>query len=109
MKLSAKTFKELVGTLNKEFSSKPSEILGRYTLSTRSQKDEENLGIFRNSPKKLTDFGNSDHTLDIMFLNRLVCGVCDVGRQKRQLVESSLTLTKAMYTAMAVGTASENP
>ncbi|KAM7314377.1 hypothetical protein ISCGN_004161 [Ixodes scapularis] len=108
IKPSTKTFEELLGTLKQHFSPRPSEIMEQYTFNSRSQQEEETISEFLAALWKLTEFFNFGDTLDFMIRDRLVCGVRDVGVQKRMLAESALTLEKATRIALAVETASKN-
>ncbi|KAG0441699.1 hypothetical protein HPB47_015882 [Ixodes persulcatus] len=70
VKLSTKTFEELLGTLNECFSPSPSEIMEWYEFKSSSQKDVQHTNA---SLRNLTDFCNFGDMLDIMIRNRLVC------------------------------------
>ncbi|XP_064483083.1 uncharacterized protein K02A2.6-like [Ornithodoros turicata] len=107
-KPSTKTFVELVATLSSHFAPKPSEIVERFRFNSRVQQEKETVSTFIAELRKLSEFCEFGTTLDTMIRDRLVCGVRDIGIQKRLLAERELTLEKATTFVCAVGMATKN-
>ncbi|KAG0445267.1 hypothetical protein HPB47_017550 [Ixodes persulcatus] len=85
IKPSIKTFEELLGILNEYFLLTPSKIIKQYTFDSRCRQKDETISEFLAALLKLAELCNFGNTLDIMIRDRLVCGVRDVGVQKRLL------------------------
>ena len=57
------TFKKIVDTLDKHFSPRPSEIVGRFKFHCRNRKDGEGVGTYVAALRKLSEHCNYGETL----------------------------------------------
>ena len=87
-----KSFDEISTVLEERFTEKKVEIAERFRFYTAVQ-ESETIVQFISRLKKLARFCN--------FGDKLVCGIKDRDTQKKLLVESGLTLEKAIKVAIA--------
>ena len=69
--------RQIVDTLEKHFSPKPSEIVERYKFHRRNRKEDEGVVAYMAELHKLSEHCNFGETLPEMLHNRLVCGIHD--------------------------------
>ena len=103
-----KTFAQRVEVLSTHFRPTPSEIVERCRFHGRYRKPGESIATFVSELRSLTEFCNFGATLETMIRDRLVCGVNDVGIQKRLLSEPGLTYAKAVELAQSLESAAQN-
>ena len=68
-------FKKIVDTLEKHFSTKPSEIVECYKFHSRNRKEDKEVAAYVAELRKLTEHCNFSETLPEMLRDRLVCGI----------------------------------
>lgn len=66
------TFKKIVGTLEKHFSPKPSEIVERYKFHNWDRNEDEGVAAYMPDLRKLNDDYNFGDSLPEMLRDRLV-------------------------------------
>ena len=98
------TFKNIVDTLDKHFSSRPSKTVERFKFHSRNRKDGEGVGTYVAALRKLSEHCNRGE----MLRDRLVCGINNDKMQRRLLAEPDLTLKKAEEIALAMELASKH-
>ena len=79
-----KTYTELVEVLTDYFIPKQSEIVQRSKFYSHLRKPGENMLSYVPELHTLAELCNFGLTLDVMILNRLICGVNDDSIQKRK-------------------------
>ena len=94
------TFNKIVDTLEKHFSSKPSEIVERYKIHSRNRNEDEGAAAYVAELCKLAEHCNFGDTLPEMLRDRLVCGINNKKIQRRLLAEREFTLKKAEEIAL---------
>ncbi len=82
-----KTYNELVSVLKSHYNPKPSEIVQRFKLNSRTWKDGETVADYVAELKKLAQHCEYGATLPQMLRDRLVCGVKDDRMQRRLISE----------------------
>ena len=107
-KPSDKTYAELVTQLSEHYHPKPSEIVQRFKFNTRDREPSESVSSYVASLKSLAEHCNFGDSLNSMLRDRLVCGVKDIGIQKRLLQETDLTFQKSFEIAQGIETANRN-
>lgn len=95
-----KTLQEISAVLEERFTEKKVEIAERFRFYTAVQ-ESESIAQFVARLKKLARHCNFGGKLNEMIRDRLVCGIKDRSTQKKLLVESGLTLEKAVKVAVA--------
>ena len=102
---SDKSFRELVEALTKHFCPPPSKIVQQFKFNTRVRKPGESVANYIAELQALFQYCNFGGTLELMFKDRIVCGINDVQTQKRLLVEKDLTFAKAKEIALGLQSA----
>ena len=100
-----KPYTELVETLNKHFSPKPSEIVGRFHFRSHYRRQGESVTTFVAELRSLAKHCNFGTTLEAMLRDQIVCGINNETAQKRLLAEPNLDFKKAVELAQALETA----
>ena len=95
-----KSLDEISTVLEERFTEKKVEIAERFRFYTAVQ-ESETIAQFVSCLKKLARYCNFGDKLNDMIRDRLVCGIKDRNTQKKLLVESGLTLEKAIKVAIA--------
>ena len=95
-----KSVDEISTVLEERFTEKKVEIAERFRFYTAVQ-ESETIAQFVSRLKKLARYCNFGDKLNDMIRDRLVCGIKDRNTQKKLLVESGLTLEKAIKAAIA--------
>ena len=95
-----KSLDEISTVLEERFTEKKVEIAERFRFYTAVQ-ESETIAQFVSRLKKLARYCNFGDKLNDMIRDRLVCGIKDRNTQKKLLVESGLTLEKAIKAAIA--------
>ena len=93
---STKSFDDIVEAAGKHFNPKPSSIVQRFRFNSRARMEGESVAEFVAQLRHLSEHCQFGDTLNDMLRDRLVCGINDQRIQRRLLVESDLTLAKAM-------------
>ena len=85
VKLSEKEYGELVAKLSQHFSPSPSEIVQRFKFHNRFCKAGESVATYVSKLRSLAEFCNFGETLEVMLLDRIVCGINDkaIGQTSR--------------------------
>ena len=105
---STKSFDEIVAAAGKHFNPKPSSIVQQFQFNSRSRKEGESVADFVAQLKQLSEHCQFGDSLNDMLRNRIVCGINDQRIQHRLLLESDLTLTKAMELLLAMESADKD-
>ena len=95
-----KSLDEISTVLQERFTEKKVEIAERFRFYTAVQ-ESETIAQFVSRLKKLARYCNFGDELNDMIRDRLVCGIKDRNTEKKLLVESGLTLEKAIKVAIA--------
>ncbi|XP_060520647.1 uncharacterized protein LOC132698531 [Cylas formicarius] len=94
MKVTKKTYEEIIKALSDHFAPRTSEIVSRFKFYQRDQHPEESISVYIKELRRLAESCEFDN-LEIMLRDRLVCGVRDDGLQRRLLAEENITFKKA--------------
>ena len=100
--LNATSFADIVTLV---YQPKPSMIVQTFKFNTRNQATGESISTYLAALRSLAEYCEYGDSLKEMLRDRLVCGVCHEGIQKRLLAEKDLTYDKAMELALAIETA----
>ena len=103
-----KSYEALAKLAQEHFMPKPSAIVQRFKFNTRSQQPGETIAMFLAELRQLTEYCEFGATLDEMLRDRLVCGVQDIGIQRRLLAEPKLTLQRALDLALVIEAAEKD-
>ena len=95
-----KTYADLVKLVNEHLNPKPNVIVERFRFNSRVRKPGEGIAQFVADLRHLSRFCEYNDT-DEMIRDRLVCGINEVGIQRKLLAEVKLDLKRA--TAIATG------
>ncbi len=82
------TFKELVELLKENFAPKPSVMVQRFRLNSRSRQQGESVAAFVAELQRLTEFCDFGGVLEDMLRDRLVCRIGDNRMQCRLLADA---------------------
>ena len=103
-----KTYAQLVKALADHFSPTPTESVQRFKFHSRVCRPGESVATFVSELRCLAEFCNFGAALEDMLRDRLVCGINDVGIQRRLLAESTLSFKKAFELAQGLESAAQN-
>ena len=103
-----KSYDELVRCMNEHHNPVPSEIVQRFKFNSRYREEGETVAQYIAALRSLAEFCNYGSSLDDMLRDRLVCGVRNDRIQRSLLAEKSLTLEKALATALSIERAAKN-
>ena len=84
------TYSQLVQTAAKHFNPKPTVIVKRYELNTRSQREGEMVANFVAALRKTAENFDFGTALNDMLRDGLVCGIASKSVQRRLLREATL-------------------
>ena len=76
---------------------------GGFKFHSRTRRPRESVGV-----RSLAEFCNFRDTLEVMLLDRIVCGINDDAIQKRPLAEPALNYEKAVETVMNMETVAQS-
>ena len=96
-----KTYQEITDLLSGQLHPKPNVIVKRYRFKSRTRRSGESIAESLADLRHLSRHCEYAAITDAMIRDRLVCGVNDVGIQRKLLAEIGLTLKKV--TAIASG------
>ena len=94
-KLSSRTYTQVVERLTQHFPPKPKDIIQRCKFDVRVRLPGETVATYCTELHNLAQFCDFGKSLEIMFQDRLVCGISDKAMQQRLLSEPDLTFQKA--------------
>ena len=97
-----KTFQDLTDTLQRHFDPKPLVIAERFHFHRRDQAEGESVSEYLAELRRLATHCEFEQYLEQVLRDRLVCGIRHDNTQKRLLLESNLSLTKAVDIARSV-------
>ena len=100
-------FVEILAALNEHYDPKPLVIAERFNFHKRNPLPDESIAEYCAAFRKHASTCEFGTFLDEALRDRLVCGMRDVATQRRLLVESKLTLTKALEIAQGMAAASK--
>ena len=80
--------------MTKHFSPPPSEIVQWYISNTRVRKPGESVATYNAEIRVLLQYCNCGETLELMWRDRIVCGINDAQTQKHLLAVKNLTCAK---------------
>ena len=75
-------YSELLKTLAEHFAPAPSEIVQRFKFHSRVRKPGESMSTFVAELRALAASCNFGDTLNVMLMDRIVCGINDTAIQK---------------------------
>ena len=101
-------FAELVDLAMKHFNPKPSPIIKRFEFNSRRQKEGESIAAYVAELRKIAEHCEYGAVLNDMLRDRLVCGTCNKGTQRRLLLQVDLTFDKAIEVALAAEAADKD-
>lgn len=101
-------YAELIGSLQRHFSLRPSEIVQRFHFHNCKQQPGQSISAFIAELRKLSVHCNFGDQLENMLHDRIVCGVRDPALQRQLLSETALTFKSAEEKATAAETAALN-
>ena len=102
------SYEELVEIVTTHYNPKPSPIIKRFEFNTRCQEESESIANYIAVLISIAEHYNYGDTLNDMLCDRLVCGICDKGVQRRLLQESELSFDQAKDIALAAETANKD-
>ena len=97
-------FSELVLLVRDHYAPKPSEIVQLYKFHNRFRSPGESEASYLAEWRHLTEHCNVGQSMEVMILDRLVCGIMHDKIQRRLLAKKDLTLTKAYEIAISMET-----
>ncbi|XP_043917844.1 uncharacterized protein K02A2.6-like [Protopterus annectens] len=103
-----KSFTELTSLLQSHYNPKPSEIVQRFKLNSRTRMANETVMEYVAVLRELAQHCNYGDRLTEMLRDRLVCGIADDRIQRRLLAEPELSFEKALKLAQAIETANKD-
>ena len=101
-------FKDICDTLKKHFSPQPIKIAEHYRFYNRKQLEGESAAEYLAQLRQLANTCQFGTFLDEALCDRLVCGIRDLGMQRRLLAEADLTLKKAFQLIQGMEAAAKN-
>ena len=93
---------EVIAVLVKHFDPKPAVIAERFKFHKRDQLPGELLADYIAELRRLTTHCAFGEYLNDALRDRLVCGLCSEGTQRRLLATKDLTLQEAVKTALSM-------
>lgn len=96
------SFKDLVEKVGKYHKPRPSAVVQRFKINSRTWQSGEMVAAYVVELKKLSEFCEFGGALDEMLRDRLVWGIADSHVQHHLLAESSLTFAKALEITQAM-------
>ena len=103
-----KSFADLVKLVGDHYNPIPSVIVERFRFNTCIRQPGESVATFIAELRHLTRYWDFGDSLKDMLRDRLVCGINNGPMQRRLVVESSLSLDKAVEIALAMESAERN-
>ncbi|XP_043944941.1 uncharacterized protein K02A2.6-like [Protopterus annectens] len=103
-----KSFTELTSLLQSHYNPKPSAIVQRFKLNSRTRMANETVTEYVAVLRELAQHCNYGDRLTGMLRDRLVCGIADDRIQRRLLAEPELSFEKALKLAQAIETANKD-
>ena len=103
-----KTYDELLTVMRDHYCPKPSEALLRYKFYNRKQKPNESVSEFVSQLRKMAEPCNFGNQFNNMIKDRIMCGVKDVGAQRKIFAEKEMTYEKALSIAQGQEMAASN-
>ena len=101
-KASEMSFQDIVEKVKEHFNPRPSPIVQRYKVNSRSQLPGETIASYVAELRQLSEHCGYRDKLKEMLRDRLVCGVVHARCQQRLLAEVELTFDKAFKIAQAM-------
>ena len=101
-------YKELVDAMKKHVNPMPSVTVQRFKFNSRVRLAEETVSTYVLELRSIAEHCNFGESLDDTFRDRLICGINKEQTQHHLLVESKLTLKRALEIAQNLETASQN-
>ena len=102
------SFADIVKQMTDHYQPRPSTIVQRFKIHSRSRKPGESVATYIAELKQLSENCALGDFLQEMLRDRIVCGINDPRIQRRLLAESELNYKSAFVLAQSMETADQN-